>query len=609
MNTKANSRLSLTLAGVLSVMPMVRSVVVPAVQVAGSPTAAIVLRWVVGAVAAFGFDAVSKASSIAISPPSATIGVAYAGTLTYSGGHAGSVESMDISNNCLGSCSIFPGLTVTYNHSQSVNTASVTGTPTGSPGTVPITATVTDGSGCSGGLSDTRSTSLIIQNSGGGPTVPSILVSPQSTVAQVGSDVILSGGASGNPAPAYFWTQGIAAAPGTSNTLVLSSAQMTNAGVYSLIASNSQGKVSAACYLTMALTPGTNILSLEYTNYALAGQAVTLYSLITNVPAGVDTYAWYYNNGAIGVTTSNLNLTAAQAIPSKSGIYAVTFNSTVSGNTVVNNQQYLSYWAFGYAPTLSQQPTNMTLSAGTNATFAFTVAGGNYPFVFLYQNQTNLVAETNLPSYNPSLGTATTNMSFTISNVTSASAGTYTVIVTNFWGNTSSSNITLSVPSPLSVSAPQGQTNYAGMDVSLSVTPTGTSPFGYQWQKGGVNMANGGDLSGVFTNLLKIAPAATTDSGSYRVVVTNNSGSVTSSVAVVSILPVPRFGLVIGPGGVVLNSTGGIPQSEYIVLDSTNLAGAGGWIPILTNFVPPSGLINYTNNIGTGDVFYRIQFP
>lgn len=590
-------------------MPMVRSVMIPAVQLAASPTAAVVFRWAVGAVALLGFDAVSKASSIAISPPSATIGVAYAGSLTYSGGHAGAVQSMSISNHCLGSFSIAPGLTVTYNGG---NTASVTGTPTGSIGTVPITATVTDGSACSGGLSDTRSTSLIIQNSGGGPVVPSILVSPQSTVAQIGSDVVLSGGASGNPAPAYFWQQGLTAIPrATNNTLLIPSAQLTNSGIYSLYASNSQGKVSAACYLTMAITPGSNSLSQQYTNYPLAGQAITMYSLITNVPTGVNSYSWQFNSVSIGVTTSNLSLTAAQAVPAKSGIYAVTFNSTVGGNTVVNNQQYISYWDFGYAPTLSQQPTNQTLGAGSNAIFAFTLQGGNYPTAFLYQNVTNLVAETNLPAYNPSLGAATTNLSFTISNVTPANTGNYTVVVTNFWGSATSSNITLSVPSPLSVSAPAGQTNYAGRDVSLGVTPSGTSPFSYQWQKGGVNLANGGDVSGVFTNMLSIAPAATADSGNYQVVVTNNSGSVTSSVAVVSILPVPRFALALEPGAAILNSPNGIPGSEYIVQASTNLAGSGGWIPLITNTVPSDGSITFTNtaSLNSEDVFYRVEFP
>ena len=612
MNTNAKSRLSITLAGLLSVMPMVRSVVVPVAQFTASPASAIVMRWVVGAVAMFGFDAVSKASSIAISPPSATIGVGYAGSITYSGGHAGQVLSMSINGHCLSTSSYtFDGLTFTYPGSG--NVANVTGTPTGSPGTISITATVTDGGNCSGGLSDTRTTSLILENSGGGPVVPSMLVYPQNVVAQVGSDVVLSGGASGNPIPGYHWTQGITAIPGaTTNTLTIPSAQLTNSGIYYLWASNSQGQVSSYCYLSVAVTPGTNSLSLEYTNYAVAGQPLTMYSWITNVSSGSsNTYSWYYNNSTTiipGATNADLTVAAAQTTPAKSGTYAVTFNSSVSGTLIVNAQQYPSFWTFGYPPALSQQPTNQTVSAGSNATFAFTVAGGTYPAIFLYQGQT-VVAQTNLLSYNPSLGTATTNISFTIPNVTSANAGTYTVVVTNFWGSTTSSNITLSVPASLSVSAPAGQTNYAGEDVSLGVTASGTSPLGYQWQKGGVNLANGGELQGVFTNLLSIAPAATNDSGNYQVIVSNSSGSVTSSVAAVSIVPVPRFALAHGTSGLLLDSAGGVPGSEYIVEVSTNLSG-GNWTPVLTNTVPQDGSITFTNfGSLSGNLFYRVQFP
>src|SRR5665213_1150531 len=110
MNSKVKNRLSLALAGVLPLMPLLRSAM-PAVQSAGSPTGAIILRWAVG-IAICGYDAISKASSVAISPPSATIGVPYSGTITYSGGHAGAVVSMSVAGNCLGTYTLAPGLSV-----------------------------------------------------------------------------------------------------------------------------------------------------------------------------------------------------------------------------------------------------------------------------------------------------------------------------------------------------------------------------------------------------------------------------------------------------------------------------------------------------------------
>ena len=606
MKPKLSNRLSLALATVLPCMPLVRSAL-PALQSASPSTWAVVFRWAAGGIAMFGYHAISSASSIAISPALATIGVPYSGTITYSGSHAGSVVSMSVNGTCLGTYTLVPGLTVRYN---GVNTASVTGTPTGGLGTVGITVSAYNGFNCTGGLTDTRSTSFIVQSSGGGPVAPTMTVAPQGVLAQVGSDVLLSGGASGNPTPQYYWKQGINFIPGaTNNVLLLPAAQLANAGVYTLVASNSQGQAISACDVTMALTPGSNILAYEYTNHIVAGTALTMSSLITNVPAATNTYSWAYNSVSVGVTTSNLNLTGAQTIPSKSGIYAVTFNSVVGSTVVVNQQQYISFWAFGYAPTITSPPAAQAVNAGSNATFNVTLTGTT-PSLSWYQNQTNLVATQTL-AFNPSSAAATTNASLTLSNVSSATAGNYTVSVTNFYGATLSSSATLTVIPSLSVTSPQSQTNYAGKNVILSVIASGAAPIGYQWQKGGVSLSNGGAISGVTTNTLSISPAATTNSGSYQVVVTNNSGSVTSGVAVLSIVPVPPLALSLEAGPASLTGAGGVVDSTYVVETSTNLATGAGWTPVQTNVVLANGAISFTdtNPPTSGQLFYRVLFP
>jgi hypothetical protein len=606
MKPKITNLLAVALAGLLQFMPLLRSAL-PTIQSMGSSTGSLILRWVAGGVAYFGYHAISSASSISISPPSATVGVPYAGTVTFSSGFAPAASAMGMSNVCLGTHILSPGLNLTYNGGH---TASVTGTPTSGFGATPFTLTIYEFSGC-GGLTYTGSTSLILQNSGGGPAAPSMLVAPQNIVAQIGSDVILSGGAGGNPAPQYYWTQGLTTIPGaTNNTLLIPAAQLANAGLYTLNATNSSGKATSACFLTMAITPGSNILVSGYTNYIVSGTAVKMTSLITNVPSATNTYSWAFNNSPIGVTTSNLNLTSAQTTPSKSGTYTITFNSTVGSTVIVNNQQYNSYWVFGFLPSITSQPTGQTVGAGTNITFSVTL-GGTYPAVFLYQNQTNLVAQTNFPSFNPSVGTTTTNVSFTLSNLVQANSGAYTYVITNSWGSTTSSNANLTVIPAISVTAPQGQTNYAGKNVGLSVTATGAAPMGYQWQKDTANLSNGGAISGATTNALSIAPAATTNSGNYQVIVTNNTGSVTSSVAAVSVVPVPQFGLSFVSTNATINAAGGVPGSNYVVQVSTNIANSSGWVPITTNVVPPNGIISFTdtNSSGSGQRFYRVQFP
>lgn len=76
---------------------------------------------------------------------------------------------------------------------------------------------------------------------------------------------------------------------------------------------------------------------------------------------------------------------------------------------------------------------------------------------------------------------------------------------------------------------PQGQSLQTGQTISLSVTASGTSPLAYQWNIGG-SAVNGATL-----NSFVKANAQVSDSGSYTVTVTNSAGSITSSVASVTV--------------------------------------------------------------------------
>jgi hypothetical protein len=75
----------------------------------------------------------------------------------------------------------------------------------------------------------------------------------------------------------------------------------------------------------------------------------------------------------------------------------------------------------------------------------------------------------------------------------------------------------------------------SGAQAVFTVSASGTAPLSYQWQFNGANLANGGRIAGATTNLLTLTSAQTTDAGSYRVIVSNNSGSVTSQVAVLTV--------------------------------------------------------------------------
>lgn len=454
MKRRITQNLSLLLAAILQIVPLVRAAM-PVAQSLAPSAWAIIFRWGAGAVAMFGSHAISKASSIAISPPNATVGTPYIGTVTYSGSHAGSVSSMKITNNCLGSAQFLaPGLTVIY---AGGNKATVSGTPT-TAGNFPFQIKAYNASTCGSGFADPRNTTLIIGTSGGGGVGPSFSAAPENGLAQVGSDATLSAGASGNPIPQYYWKQGITPIPGATNsTLLFTNIQLASAGLYTVTASNATSTASTFAYLSVCSTPSS--LALSFTNYVAVSNTVVMSSILTNTPSGSNVYKWQYNYvdiTAYSTNGNNFTLNASLATAGRSGTYSVILNGVVGATTVVNQQQYDSFWAFGVKPAIvtSPQPTNVATGANVTLAAAATVQqnpyGNNLVVGFnWYKNGTTLVSSQASPGTNQS-----GNLS--LPSVSLANAGSYTVVVTNFWGSTTSAPAILTVTSP---SAPPSQLN------------------------------------------------------------------------------------------------------------------------------------------------------
>ena len=83
---------------------------------------------------------------------------------------------------------------------------------------------------------------------------------------------------------------------------------------------------------------------------------------------------------------------------------------------------------------------------------------------------------------------------------------------------------------------PVDQTNIVlESDVSFSVTATGTAPLSYQWQKDGVDLTDGGSITGATTATLAIIGVMESDEGGYRCVVTDTAGMVISDTAMLTV--------------------------------------------------------------------------
>lgn len=94
----------------------------------------------------------------------------------------------------------------------------------------------------------------------------------------------------------------------------------------------------------------------------------------------------------------------------------------------------------------------------------------------------------------------------------------------------------LSLPNtPVILSHPLDQALDHGGTINLSVEATGTAPLSYQWQKDGIDLADGGRRSGVLTPALTIIEATGSDNGAYRCRVSNPYDAVTSNEALVKV--------------------------------------------------------------------------
>jgi len=75
---------------------------------------------------------------------------------------------------------------------------------------------------------------------------------------------------------------------------------------------------------------------------------------------------------------------------------------------------------------------------------------------------------------------------------------------------------------PIITQQPSNQTAHAGDGASFTVTATALGTLSYQWRKDGVDLADGGNVSGATTDTLTIDPVGVGDAGDYDVLVSDD---------------------------------------------------------------------------------------
>jgi hypothetical protein len=232
-------------------------------------------------------------------------------------------------------------------------------------------------------------------------------------------------------------------------------------------------------------------------------------------------------------------------------------------------------------PAITTQPGDETIEAGQNAAFTAAAGGTPSPSVQWEVSIDEGSSWTVLPGdISPTL---------TLTGVPASDDGNeYRAVFKNSQGTATSDPAKLTVDyAPQLSSGPSNRTIDAGEDATFTAAAIGEPAPGAQWQlstDGGVTWT---DISGASASTLTLDGVPAKDDGNeYRVVFSNSRGSITSSVATLTVQTAPVVspepaGETIDAGGeaVFTAAAGGTPAPTVQWEVSTNHGGAWSNVP------------------------------
>lgn len=311
--------------------------------------------------------------------------------------------------------------------------------------------------------SDTNSTAAVFNSSlfkvefVPSATPPSITIDPQDQAAFVSQSATFNVLAAGTAPLSYQWlfnTNTVLDAQ-TNSDLTLTNLQVSDAGMYSVVVTNSYGSVtSEVAQLTVNLPTAPSIVTQPQSQTVLPGQ-----SAIFTVAAGGSqplSYRWYFNTNTPLPNATDETLIVTNVGPDEVGTYSVIISNFVS--SIASTNAVLSLNTDPVAPVFSVQPASQVVGVGGIASFTPTVTG-TAPIEFQWRKNGVPIS-------------GATSASLTLTNVQSTNNGSYTLSATNSVGVVVSDPATLTV----SLSAPISNTAYNLTGFGQATTGGGVIP-------------------------------------------------------------------------------------------------------------------------------------
>jgi len=428
-------------------------------------------------------------------------------------------------------------------------------------------------------------------------TIPIVTTHPISVNKNNGLTATFNVVANGNAPITYQWYKnGISIIGSTSDILILPNVASSDVAAYKCKVENSFGSIfSNSANLTVNIGTGPVITIQPKSQIINNGLNYTFNVVVTGTPTL--TYQWYKDNIVItGATNSTYSIVNATAI--NDGTYKCIITNSFGDATSDNATLTVN---IGTVPIITTQPVSLNRNNGLIASFNV-IANGSAPLTYQwYKNDIPI--------------TGAIKNAYVIASVTSSDAGNYKCIVSNGFGSVVSTIVSLTVNSggvPVITTQPISRTLNNGLAATFTVIATGTAPLSYQWYKNGTNL-----ITGATSSTYTVTNVSSTDEGTYKCVVSNSFGTVTSTDAVLKVnmgfapsittQPVAKSSLIsIGtvrfsnPSGITIDSSNNLYVCDTYNHTIRKITPAG----VVTTFAGTAGQSGSIDGTGSVARFY-----
>jgi hypothetical protein len=337
---------------------------------------------------------------------------------------------------------------------------------------------------------------------------PYITNQPSIISVLANSNATMTFGALGTAPMSYQWSFGGNAIDNATNSiLTISSAQSVNEGYYQVTLANNVGTATSLPIALRVLPSKALIVSGPFPISVLAGsQAEFNANVIGSAPLA---FHWYKDGSLLaGATSPQLVIPNAQA--SNAGTYQLLVSNFLG--TAISPGATLT--VLPTKPSFVLQPASVEAIAGNSVAFQSLATGtddGLNPIRYAWYFQNKRIS-------------GQTGPDFSLTSIAATNQGAYFVVASNSYGAATSVVVQLTVDLPPALQT--GLSNQVvdeGKTIVLDPEATGTPPLVFSWNFNATQLSN----TDGFLFLTNITPS---QSGYYSVTVTNQYGSVSSSI-------------------------------------------------------------------------------